>query len=117
MVDSAGMGLAHNRIDRAVSEANDAVTAEISALRAEIASIRSTLSDFGMHAYENVARSANQAADYVQDEATTVAGVIRGHPATTTTLMALIGGIGFAIGYLVASTSMEQKQAWYSRYC
>jgi ElaB/YqjD/DUF883 family membrane-anchored ribosome-binding protein len=116
MVESAGTSLAQSHEQRASNEASEAVKAEISALRAEIASIRSTLSDFGMHAYDNVARSAGQAAEYVQEEATTVAGVIREHPATATTVMTLIGGIGFALGYLVATTTMEQKQAWYSRY-
>ncbi|MFN7093711.1 MAG: hypothetical protein ACK4P4_24565 [Allorhizobium sp.] len=101
---------------RAGEEASAAVKAEISALRAEIASIREKLSDFGGEAYESVARTAETAAAYVQDEASSVAGVIRQHPATATTLMTLIGGIGFAIGYLVASSSFEQKQAWYRRY-
>lgn len=101
---------------RAGEDANAAVRSEISALRAEIASIREKFSDFSGEAYDNVARSAGNAAAYVQDEASSVAGAIRQHPATATTLMTLVGGIGFAIGYLVASTSFEQKQAWYRRY-
>jgi hypothetical protein len=103
-------------IHAATGHAEDAVKAEISALRAEIASIRHQLSEFGGEAYESVARRASSAATYVQDEASSVAGVIREHPATATTLMTLIGAIGFAIGYVVASTSFEQKQAWYQRY-
>ena len=101
--------------DRA-REVSESVDAEISALRAEIASIRSTLSQFGAETYEKVAHKAEKAAEYVQEEATSVAGVIREHPATATTLMTLIGGIGFALGYLLASSQIEQKQAWYRRY-
>ncbi|MBP2548454.1 hypothetical protein J2858_001347 [Neorhizobium galegae] len=108
-----GMGIAQQR---AGEDANAAVRSEISALRAEIASIREKLTEFSGEAYESVARSAGSAAAYVQDEASSVAGAIRQHPATATTLMTLVGGIGFAIGYLVASTSFEQKQAWYRRY-
>ncbi len=100
----------------AAGHAEDAVRSEISALRAEIASIRESLARFGGEAYENVSRSASQAATYVQEEATSVAGVIREHPATATTLMTLVGAIGFAIGYVVASAQAEQKEAWYRRY-
>lgn len=116
MVESVGGRAGEMSISDASNDVNDAVKSEISALRAEIASIRATLSDFGSDAYQRVSKNAEQAAHYVQDEAVSVAGVIREHPATATTLMTLIAGIGFAAGYLVASTSLEQKQAWYHRY-
>ncbi|MGF9693857.1 MULTISPECIES: hypothetical protein [unclassified Rhizobium] len=116
MVESVGSPESHEQ--RAAQEASEAMKAEISSLRAEIESIRSTMSDFGAETYETVKRRAGDAAVYVQEEATSMAGVIREHPATATTLMTLIGGIGFAIGYLVASASAsaEQRQAWYHRY-
>lgn len=104
------------RGERIAGEADDAMRAEISALRKEIEHIRASLSDFGADTYETVKAKASDAAQYVQEEATSVAGVIREHPATAGTVLTLIGGIGFAIGYLVASTSFEQKQAWYRRY-
>ncbi|MCY1665193.1 hypothetical protein [Rhizobium sp. SL86] len=115
MVESVG-GRAGEMGGNASSDVNDAVTSEISALRAEVASIRAMLSEVSSEAYERMSRNAEQAAHYVQDEAVSVAGAIREHPATATTLMTLIAGIGFAIGYLVASTNLEQKQAWYRRY-
>lgn len=116
MVESVG-GRPGELVGSDVSnDVNDAVRSEISALRAEIASIRSTLSEYGSEAYQRVSKNAEQAVHYVQDEAVSVAGAIREHPATATTLMTLIAGIGFAVGYLVATTSLEQKQAWYRRY-
>ncbi|MGE6739614.1 hypothetical protein ACQKGC_05000 [Allorhizobium pseudoryzae] len=116
MVESVGGRPGEMVGSDASHDVNDAVKSEISALRAEIASIRATLSDFGADTYQRVSKNAEQAAHYVQDEAVSVAGAIREHPATATTLMTVIAGIGFAIGYLVATTNLEQKQAWYRRY-
>lgn len=104
------------RGERMANDADTAMRAEISALRKEIEHIRASLSDFGADTYETVRTKATDAAHYVQDEATSVAGVIREHPAATSTILTLVGGIGFALGWLVASTSLEQKQAWYRRY-
>ncbi|MCB5203236.1 hypothetical protein LH464_12225 [Neorhizobium sp. T786] len=84
---------------------NDRVGREIASLRAEIASLRNRL-----------AERAGDAASYVQGEASSVAGAIREHPATATTIVTLVGAIGFAIGYLVGVQSAENKSAWYKRY-
>nr|CAD6428121.1 hypothetical protein REQ54_03135 [Rhizobium sp. Q54] len=84
---------------------SDRVGLEIASLRAEIASLRDRLAD-----------RAGSAASYVQGEASSVAGAIREHPATATTLFTLVGAIGFAIGYLVGVQSAETKTAWYRRY-
>lgn len=84
---------------------SDKVGEEIATLRAEIASLSARLSE-----------RAGNAAAYVQEEATTVAGAIREHPGTATTLFTLIGTIGFAIGYLVGTQSAESRTAWYRRY-
>jgi hypothetical protein len=96
------------------SEAN--YNTEIANLRSEIASLRDTIATRTGQTYDKVARSASSAADYVSSEATSVADTIREHPAATTTLFSLIGAIGFAVGYLVATASAESKQAWYHRY-
>jgi hypothetical protein len=74
-------GMALNQ-QRAGDDASAAVRSEISALRAEIASIREKLTEYSGEAYDNVARSAGTAATYVQDEASSVAGAIRQHPAS-----------------------------------
>jgi hypothetical protein len=89
---------------------------EISGLRAEIASLRELIAERTGETYDRVARRASSAADYVSSEASSVAETIREHPAATTTLFTLIGAIGFAIGYVVATASAESKQAWYQRY-
>lgn len=84
---------------------SDKIGKEIATLRAEIASLS-----------ERLGARAGDAAAYVQEEAATVAGAIREHPATATTLITLIGTIGFAIGYLVGAQSVESRTAWYRRY-
>jgi len=84
---------------------NDRIGEEIASLRAEIAGLR-----------DRLAERAENAVSYVQDEATSVAGAIREHPATATTLFVLVGAIGFSIGYLVGIQSTETKSAWYRRY-
>ncbi|MDE1160065.1 MAG: hypothetical protein PW791_17670 [Neorhizobium sp.] len=89
---------------------------QIDNLRSEIAGLREILAEKTGIAYEKVAERASDAATYVQQEATTVAGTIREHPAASTTLFTLIGAIGFAVGYAVATASAESKQAWYQRY-
>lgn len=116
MTDPERMNQAEAHAERAGDESSAAVRAELSALRAEVASIREKLAEFSAETYDAMRERAGTAAAYVHEETASVAGAIREHPATATTLMTLIGGIGFAIGYLVASTSLEQKQAWYRRY-
>ncbi len=93
-------------------EAGGNFGAEISSLRTEIANLRELLAE----KTGRIAERAGEAASYVQSEATSVAGTIREHPAATTTLFTVIGAIGFAIGYVVATASAESKQAWYRRY-
>jgi ABC-type Fe3+ transport system substrate-binding protein len=89
---------------------------EIGRLRSEIASLREAIAERGGAAYEKVAKNAGAAAEYVSSEASSVADTIREHPAATTTLFSLIGALGFALGYVVATAAAESKQTWYQRY-
>lgn len=116
MIEAGRDGSLEARGQRLASEADDALRAEISALRREMDTIRGSLKDFGSEAYDTVKEKATDAAQYVQEEATSVAGVIREHPATAGTVLTVVGGLFFALGYLVGSSSFEQKQAWYRRY-
>ncbi|MBW6423600.1 hypothetical protein KX729_19255 [Rhizobium sp. XQZ8] len=97
-------------------EPSENFNSEIATLRSEIASLRELVAEKTGIAYDKVAESASNAATYVQHEASSVAGTIREHPAATTTLFTLIGAVGFAIGYVVATASADSKQAWYQRY-
>lgn len=95
---------------------DSAIAEEIQGLRSEISRLRALMSEKTGEVYERVANRASTAANYVSSEANSVAGTIKEHPAATTTLFTLIGAVGFAIGYAVASASAESKQAWYQRY-
>lgn len=109
-VDTKSMSFDHEPSE------NSVVTAELATLKEEIATLREALAEKTGIAYEKVASKASSAAGYVSDEATSVATTIREHPAATTTLLGLVGAVGFAIGYVVATASADSKQAWYSRY-
>lgn len=91
------------------------VSSQIATLRSEIDSLRELIAEKSGMAYDKVAEQAGNAASYVQGEASSVAGTIREHPAATTTLFTVIGAVGFAIGYMVATAAAE-KQTWYRRY-
>jgi hypothetical protein len=95
---------------------NVEISNEIQGLRSEIARLSSLLSEKTGEAYGRVADRATSAANYVSSEAHSVAGTIKEHPAATTTLFTLIGAVGFAIGYAVATATADSKQAWYQRY-
>lgn len=101
--------------DHEPSESQE-IANEIQGLRFEIARLSSLLSEKTGAVYERVSDRASSAASYVSSEASSVAGTIKEHPAATTTLFTLIGAVGFAIGYAVASANVETKQAWYQRY-
>ncbi|HEV7435994.1 MAG TPA: hypothetical protein VGO22_14130 [Pseudorhizobium sp.] len=83
----------------------EAVGNEIASLRAELVALRERLSE----------RTSSVAA-HVQEEAASVADAVREHPAKATTLVMLVGGIGFAAGYLMGAQSLENRSAWYRRY-
>ena len=89
---------------------------EIQGLRSEIDRLSSLVSNKTGEVYDRVADRASSAASYVSSEASSVAGTIKEHPAATTTLFTLIGAVGFALGYAVATATAESKQAWYQRY-
>lgn len=95
---------------------DSAIADEIQSLRSEISRLSSMMSEKTGEVYERVADRASSAANYVSSEAHSVAGTIKEHPAATTTLFTLIGAVGFAIGYAVATASADNKQAWYQRY-
>ncbi|HEX5934817.1 MAG TPA: hypothetical protein VFY63_11690 [Pseudorhizobium sp.] len=102
MAEATGNVKPMGKVDQ---DRDEQVGQEIAGLRAEIASLR-----------ERLAERAGSAASYVQGEVNSVTGAIREHPATATTLFTLVGAIGFAIGYLVGTQSVENRAAWYRRY-
>ncbi|MFN3507185.1 MAG: hypothetical protein ACK4ZU_06905 [Allorhizobium sp.] len=64
-------------------------------------------------AWHGAARTAGTVADYARDGADSVAGVVRRHPAATSTALITLGIIGGVIGYLVAtSTPSHRDSRW-----
>jgi hypothetical protein len=92
------------------------VAYEIQGLRAELAELRALVAEKTGAAYGGLSDRAASAANYVSSEASSVAGTFREHPAASTTLVTLIGAVGFALGYIVATNTMGSQQAWYRRY-
>lgn len=67
-------------------------------------------------ALNGASRKAESAADYARSEAATVAGVVREHPAATSTALLTVGLLGGLIGYFLAATthsSETNSRRWY----
>jgi ElaB/YqjD/DUF883 family membrane-anchored ribosome-binding protein len=60
-------------------------------------------------ALHGAARTAGVVADYARDGADSVAGVVRRHPTATSTALITLGIIGGVIGYLVATSTPNQR--------
>ncbi|MGV8936110.1 MAG: hypothetical protein ACOH2J_03245 [Allorhizobium sp.] len=66
-------------------------------------------------ALNGASRKAEDAADYARSEVATVAGVVREHPAATSTALLTVGLLGGLIGYFLASTTAADNSSrrWY----
>jgi len=99
--------------DKQLSELRGEITQLRKALSAQGGDAVSQLKDQADSAYENASARAKSAARYVQDQASVVAGTVKENPATTTTILGVIGVVGFLIGYSIATSSQETKRRWY----
>lgn len=63
-------------------------------------------------AWHGAARTAGHVAEYARDGADSVAGVVRRHPAATSTALITLGIIGGVIGYLVATSTPARDNRW-----
>ena len=66
-------------------------------------------------ALNGASRKAESAADYARSEAATVAGVVREHPAATSTALLTVGLLGGLIGYFLATSTQSETSSrrWY----
>lgn len=100
----------------------DTVENQIAELRAQISSLSKsvsaragTLSDdaseFVDEARGRVQRAAQTAAQTVKSQGQNVVEAVRENPGTATSLLTVVGALGFALGYCVANAAAEQKSS------
>lgn len=98
----------------------DTVENQIAELRTQIASLSKsvsaragTLSDdaseFVDEARGRVQRVAHNAAQTVKAQGHNVVEAVRENPGTATSLLTVVGALGFALGYCVANAAQDQK--------
>lgn len=66
-------------------------------------------------AMRDASRSAEDAVDYARSEAESVAGIVREHPAATSTALLTAGLIGGLVGYLIGASQAPHHphRRWY----
>ncbi|WP_416795358.1 hypothetical protein [Ciceribacter azotifigens] len=107
--------------------ADNPIQEQMRELQAQIRELRQTLGIQGERAagqlrgraaaaLEGASRTAGDAAQYARDEAATVAGVVREHPAATSTALLMAGLIGGLVGYFIATSSEAHHRSHYRWY-
>lgn len=107
--------------------ADNPIQAEIRELQNQINHLRDALSKQGDRtvgqirertsaALHGAQRTAEDAAEYARSEAASVAGVMREHPAATSTALLTAGLIGGVIGYFIGVAAHHEQHVhrrWY----
>lgn len=100
----------------------DSVENQIAELRSQIASLSKSVSsranefsgeasDFVDEAKGRVQRVAQNAAQTVKAQGHNVVEAVRENPATATSLLTVVGALGFALGYFVANASTQHNSS------
>ncbi|WHA40342.1 hypothetical protein [Agrobacterium larrymoorei] len=98
----------------------DSLENQISELRSQIASLSKSVSaragvisdeasDFVDDAKGRVQRAAHTAAQTVKVQGHNVVEAVKENPGTATSLLTVVGALGFALGYAVASAANQQS--------
>jgi len=101
---------------------DDSLESQISELRSQIASLSKSVSsragaiseeasDFVDEAKGRVQRAAHSAAETVKAQSQNVVEAVRENPATSTSVLTVVGALGFALGYFVANASTQHKSS------
>lgn len=110
--------------DKSFNDLREDFENQIAALRKQVEGIRDSLADRGFELLddaeemagnmaEQAGGAARRAAKHVQHEVSAVAEVARDNPAVTTTVLATVGLVGMAIGYILGSTAQETSRHRY----
>lgn len=100
----------------------ETVENQIAELRAQIASLSKSVSaragvlsddasEFVDEARGRVQRVAHNAAQTVRAQGHNVVEAVRENPGTATSLLTVVGALGFALGYCVANAAQDQKSS------
>jgi ElaB/YqjD/DUF883 family membrane-anchored ribosome-binding protein len=100
----------------------DTVENQIAELRSQISSLSKSVteragvlsedaSDFVDEARGKVQRVAQSAAQTVKAQGQNVVEAVKENPGTATSLLTVVGALGFALGYFVATAAQEQKSS------
>lgn len=102
----------------------DTVENQIAELRSQISSLSKSVSArAGVYSGEaselvdeargRVQRVAHNAAQTVKAQGHNVVEAVRENPGTATSLLTVVGALGFALGYCVANATQDQKSSIY----
>ncbi len=105
----------------------DTVENQIAELRSQIASLSKSVSaragtlsndasEFVDEARGRVQRVAQTAAQTVKAQGHNVVEAARENPGTATSLLTVVGALGFALGYFVANAAHDQKSSSFYRW-
>ncbi|MEJ8310938.1 hypothetical protein [Agrobacterium larrymoorei] len=100
----------------------DSVENQIAELRSQIASLSKSVSaragslseeasDFVDEAKGRVQRVAQSAAETVKAQSHNVVEAVKENPATATSVLTVVGALGFALGYFVANASAQHNSS------
>lgn len=106
--------------------ADNSLQTQLRELQAQVAALTESLAEQGdaaagrlrkrtSAAMRDASRTAEEVADYARSEAESVAGIVREHPAATSTALLTAGLIGGLLGYLIGASQAPHHphHRWY----
>lgn len=106
--------------------ADNSLQTQLRELQAQVTALTESLAEQGdaaagrlrkrtTSAMRDASRTAEDVVDYARSEAESVAGIVREHPAATSTALLTAGLIGGLLGYLIGSSQAPHHphRRWY----
>lgn len=106
--------------------ADNSLQTQLRELQAQVTALTESLAEQGdaaagrwhkrtSAAMRDASRTAEEVADYARSEAESVAGIVREHPAATSTALLTAGLIGGLLGYLIGASQAPHHphHRWY----
>lgn len=106
--------------------ADNSLQTQLRELQAQVAALTESLAEQGdaaayrlrkrtSAAMRDASRTAEEVVDYARSEAESVAGIVREHPAATSTALLTAGLVGGLVGYLIGASQAPHHphRRWY----